>query len=126
MIGQLFQVLRLGAMFPIYCTIYMIAPNSKMGSFMKKPFVKFICHSSSYVLFLGEFFPEKYLFFYEIFLVLLGAASQRVEIIFMEIIDNHWLQEIVSEWKRKERGAGPGFAECGVVIYMISTYYFQI
>lgn len=53
--GQLFQVLRLGMMFPVYCTVYMIAPNSKMGLFMKKPFVKFICHSASYIFFLCEF-----------------------------------------------------------------------
>lgn len=60
------------------------------------------------------------------FLVLLGAASQRVEIIFMELWGNKWLNEIVAEWKRKERGAGPGMAECGVVIYMISLIWSEI
>lgn len=54
MVGQMFQVAKLGAMFPIYSTIYMLAPNTEMGQFMKKPFVKFICHSSSYAFFLRE------------------------------------------------------------------------
>lgn len=54
------------------------------------------------------------------FQVLLGAASQRVEIIALEWFGNQWMQEIVAEWKRKERGAGPGLAECGVILYMIS------
>lgn len=55
MVGQLMQVAQLGSMFPIYSTIYMIAPNSEMGKFMKKPFVKFICHSSSYAFFLSKY-----------------------------------------------------------------------
>lgn len=51
----LHQVAKLGVMFPVYCTIYMLAPNSEYGRFMKKPFVKFICHSSSYMLFLSTY-----------------------------------------------------------------------
>jgi hypothetical protein len=52
--GQITQIVRLSAMFPIYCVVYMLAPRSKMAMFMRKPFVKFICHSSSYLFFLGE------------------------------------------------------------------------
>lgn len=55
MTGQLVQVAQLGCMFPVYSTIYMIAPNSEMGKFMKKPFVKFICHSTSYFTFLSMY-----------------------------------------------------------------------
>nr|CAI5854657.1 unnamed protein product [Callosobruchus analis] len=54
MIGQGMQVAKLGIMFPVYCTVYMLSPTSPMGEFMKKPFVKFICHSSSYALFLSK------------------------------------------------------------------------
>lgn len=53
--GQLIQVAKLGAMFPVYSSIYLMAPNSEMGKFMKKPFVKFICHSTSYAFFLSKF-----------------------------------------------------------------------
>lgn len=56
MIGQFIEVGKLGAMFPVYSTIYMLSPTSPMGLFMKKPFVKFICHSSSYAFFLSKFF----------------------------------------------------------------------
>ncbi|KAK0091387.1 hypothetical protein PV326_003301 [Microctonus aethiopoides] len=104
MIGQLIEVGKLGSMFPIYSTIYMIAPQSKMGQFMKKPFVKFICHSSSYAF----------------FLMLLGMASQRVEYLAIELFGNAWMREILAGWKRRERGSIPGFVECGVIIYVIS------
>ncbi|KAJ8922824.1 hypothetical protein NQ315_007859, partial [Exocentrus adspersus] len=106
-IGQCFQVAKLGIMFPFYCTIYMLAPNSTMGKFMKKPFVKFICHSSSYAL----------------FLTLLGAASQRVEILFLEWFGTSWVQDLVREWKRKERGALFGMAEYGVILYVASKLF---
>ncbi|XP_044730932.1 transient receptor potential protein [Chrysoperla carnea] len=109
-VGQLFQVAQLAAMFPIYSTIYMMAPYSKYGRFMKKPFVKFICHSSSYCF----------------FLMLLGIASQRLEILVLEWFGTDWMQAIVEDWKRKERGAGPGFAECGVILYMISLIWGEI
>lgn len=52
--------------------------------------------------------------------MLLGAASQRVEILFLELFGTSWVQEIVKEWKRKERGALFGIAECGVIVYVIS------
>ena len=54
-VGQLMQVSMLAFMFPIYSFVYMTNPKSQMGVFMKKPFVKFICHSASYFLFLGTF-----------------------------------------------------------------------
>ncbi|XP_056640149.1 transient receptor potential protein isoform X1 [Diorhabda sublineata] len=107
MIGQGIQVAKIGMMFPVYCMIYMVAPNSQMGSFMKKPFVKFICHSASYAF----------------FLTLLGAASQRVEVLFLEWFGTDWVQDMVKEWKRKERGAFFGIAECGVIFYVISLIW---
>lgn len=57
-VGQITQVAKLGAMFPVYSMIYMIAPNSLMGQFMKKPFVKFIVHSASYAFFLSKFLED--------------------------------------------------------------------
>ncbi|CAH1159813.1 unnamed protein product, partial [Phaedon cochleariae] len=110
MIGQGFQVAKIGMMFPVYCTIYMLAPTSPMGLFMKKPFVKFICHSTSYAF----------------FLMLLGIASQRLEILFLELVGTDWVQDMVQEWKRKERGTLFGIAECGVIIYVISLIWAEI
>ncbi|CAH0560770.1 unnamed protein product [Brassicogethes aeneus] len=110
MMAQLLSVAKLGMMFPVYCSIYMIAPKSQMGLFMKKPFVKFICHSMSYAF----------------FLTLLGAASQRIEILALELFGTDWVQDMVKEWQRKERGAFFGIAECGVILYVISLVWAEI
>ncbi|EGI64238.1 Transient receptor potential protein [Acromyrmex echinatior] len=109
-IAQLMEVAKLGAMFPVYSIIYMIAPSSQMGSFMKKPFVKFICHSASYAF----------------FLMLLGMASQRIEYLLIELFGNEWMREILANWKKRERGCIPGFVETGVVIYVISLIIGEI
>ncbi|XP_022236539.1 transient receptor potential-gamma protein-like [Limulus polyphemus] len=53
-IGQILEIGKLGAMFPIYSMIYILAPHSKMGLKMKKPFAKFVCQSASYCFFLCE------------------------------------------------------------------------
>ena len=66
---QALELVRLGLMFPIYCIAYMLAPTSSSGVFMKNPFVKFICHSASFLC----------------FLMLLACASQRVERITMQV-----------------------------------------
>ena len=66
---QALELVRLGLMFPIYCVAYMIAPKSSSGVFMKNPFVKFICHSASFLC----------------FLLLLACASQRLERITMQV-----------------------------------------
>ncbi|XP_044594213.1 transient receptor potential protein [Cotesia glomerata] len=110
MVGQLIEVGKLGAMFPVYSTIYMVSPTSKMGLFMKKPFVKFICHSSSYAF----------------FLMLLGMASQRVEYLAIELFGTAWMREILAGWKKHERGSIPGFVESGVIIYIISLVTAEI
>ena len=47
-------VLHFAGLFPLLSIIYMVLPHSRIGKFMKHPFVKFICHSSSYLLFLRE------------------------------------------------------------------------
>ncbi|XP_068623201.1 transient receptor potential protein [Battus philenor] len=109
-VGQCVQVAKLGFMFPVYCTIYMLNPDSEYGKFMKKPFVKFICHSSSYMLFLS----------------LLSLASQRAEFLVLEWSGIRWLQELVAYWKAHERGALPGLIEFTVIIYIASLIWAEI
>ncbi|KAJ9585773.1 hypothetical protein L9F63_002410, partial [Diploptera punctata] len=48
---QFFETLKIAISFPILSLIYMIAPTSNQGQKMKKPFIKFICHSASYITF---------------------------------------------------------------------------
>ncbi|XP_064637834.1 transient receptor potential-gamma protein-like isoform X2 [Lineus longissimus] len=57
----------LGFSFPAMSGMYLIAPKTKIGGLLKKPFVKFIAHSSSYML----------------FLLLLIAASQKGTLSFL-------------------------------------------
>ncbi|XP_066501978.1 short transient receptor potential channel 5-like [Hoplias malabaricus] len=42
----------IGLMFPVFSIIYLLAPKSTLGLFIKKPFIKFICHTASYLTFL--------------------------------------------------------------------------
>ncbi|XP_062979087.1 short transient receptor potential channel 4 [Elgaria multicarinata webbii] len=41
-----------GFLFPVFSVCYMIAPKSPLGLFIRKPFIKFICHTASYLTFL--------------------------------------------------------------------------
>ena len=41
-------------LYPILSLLYMVAPKSWIGLFMRRPFIKFICHSASYMTFLCE------------------------------------------------------------------------
>ncbi|KAM9319858.1 short transient receptor potential channel 4 [Gastrophryne carolinensis] len=42
----------LGLLFPVFSACYLIAPKSNLGLFIRKPFIKFICHTASYLTFL--------------------------------------------------------------------------
>ncbi|XP_044275264.1 short transient receptor potential channel 4 [Varanus komodoensis] len=42
----------IGFLFPIFSVCYLIAPKSPLGLFIRKPFIKFICHTASYLTFL--------------------------------------------------------------------------
>ena len=50
---QTLQILFIGFLFPFLSIAYIFAPFTKIGQVMKKPFIKFICHSASYMTFLG-------------------------------------------------------------------------
>lgn len=52
--------------------------------------------------------------------VLLGAASQRIEYLALEFIGTPWLLEILADWREHERGSIPGPTECCIMIFIIS------
>ncbi|XP_056156281.1 short transient receptor potential channel 5a [Lampris incognitus] len=49
---KLVTCLIIGLLFPVFSLIYLLAPKSALGHFIKKPFIKFICHTASYLTFL--------------------------------------------------------------------------
>jgi hypothetical protein len=54
MLEQAMQVIQMSCMFPLHSTMYIMAPESENAKFMKKPFVKFISESASYLIFLSK------------------------------------------------------------------------
>uniref|UniRef100_A0A3B1K8V7 Transient receptor potential cation channel subfamily C member 5 n=1 Tax=Astyanax mexicanus TaxID=7994 RepID=A0A3B1K8V7_ASTMX len=49
---KLVTCFTIGLLFPVFSIIYLLAPKSALGFFIKKPFIKFICHTASYLTFL--------------------------------------------------------------------------
>ncbi|XP_077141282.1 short transient receptor potential channel 5 [Ranitomeya variabilis] len=49
---KLLTCITIGLLFPVLSMAYLIAPKSRLGLFIKKPFIKFICHTGSYLTFL--------------------------------------------------------------------------
>ncbi|KAK7083512.1 hypothetical protein SK128_014326 [Halocaridina rubra] len=109
-VGQCVQVLKLACMFPLLSVCYMINPLSDKAKFMKKPFVKFICHCASYMF----------------FLMLLALASQRIEYLLIEWFGNAWLRSLLEDWKIRERGSLPGLVELCVMMYIFSLIWAEI
>ncbi|KAG8233948.1 hypothetical protein J437_LFUL005154 [Ladona fulva] len=53
--------------------------------------------------------------------VLLGLASQRAEYLVIEWFGTAWMQTILEDWKRRERGSLPGLVESMAVLYVLMT-----
>lgn len=101
-IFQTIQLAIIGALFPVLSIAYILAPHSVIGQFIKKPFIKFICHSASYVTFLCEPYqsrpdPDPTLTWFSPTLVLLMLASQRIE---TDLFGNTPGPDIVNTTKR--------------------------
>ncbi|XP_069993732.1 transient receptor potential protein [Penaeus vannamei] len=110
MVAQCIDILKLACMFPVLSMCYIVNPNSEKGKFMKKPFVKFICHCASYMF----------------FLMLLALASQRIEYLLIEWFGNAWLRSVLEDWKIRERGSLPGLVEVCIVMYVGSLIWAEI
>ncbi|XP_018652468.1 putative transient receptor potential channel [Schistosoma mansoni] len=95
--AQLTTIGTLCSLFPLLATFYMLAPHSKLGSMMRKPFIKFLCHSSSYLSFLA----------------LLTLAATRVEFLLTNSLDQ----------RMHDRGPTPSLTESALVIYVIERFF---
>ncbi|XP_073815658.1 transient receptor potential isoform X2 [Musca autumnalis] len=107
---QIMDVMKLGCMFPINSMNYLMCPDSDAGKFMKKPFIKFISHSCSYM----------------VFLMLLGAASLRIVQIMFELIGFPWMLAMLEDWRKHERGSLPGPIELGIIMYISSLIFGEL
>ncbi|KAL5280077.1 TRPC1 family protein [Megaselia abdita] len=107
---QGFDIFRIGIFFPIFSLFYIIAPGKGFGQTMRKPFIKFICHSASYFS----------------FLFLLMLASQRIETViggwFVSEKDPKTLQDELPT----KRGATPTTVEWLILAWVSGLIWSEV
>ncbi|CAH0397075.1 unnamed protein product [Chilo suppressalis] len=96
-------ICRVALLFPFYCSLYMIAPNCATGKLMRKPFMKFLIHASSYLF----------------FLLILILVSQRAEVQVIQLFGPDWMVKELEKELLKQRGNGPTYLELVVVVYVL-------
>ncbi|XP_043250231.1 transient-receptor-potential-like protein [Colletes gigas] len=96
-------VAKTSMLFPFYCIMYFLAPRSKNGQQMRRPFVKFLVHASSYVF----------------FLFILILVSQRADVELVKIFSSQKAKRNIEIDLARQRGAAPSFLEGIVVLYVL-------
>ncbi|CAN7998538.1 unnamed protein product [Ixodes hexagonus] len=104
---QSLQTIKIGMMFPIYSVAYIVAPHSDFGRTLRKPFIKFICHSASYVT----------------FLFLLILASQRIETVVVEWFGTDEMKMKVRSDITTKRGASPSIVEWMILAWVVGLIW---
>ncbi|XP_076762035.1 transient receptor potential-like [Xylocopa sonorina] len=94
---------KTAVMFPFYCMTYLLAPESSYGQLMRKPFVKFLIHASSYLF----------------FLFILMLVSQRAEVEVVRLFASEEGKRSLEAELARQRGAGPSFLESLVAMYVL-------
>lgn len=121
-------LMKTALMFPFYCTIYFFTPESKMGQLLRRPFVKFLVHASSYSFFLCERieFSSNIIslikirhFNLIIVSVILILVSQRVEVEVVKIFGNEETIKNLEIQIARQRGAAPSPLEFVIVLYVL-------
>ncbi|XP_067121662.1 LOW QUALITY PROTEIN: transient receptor potential-gamma protein-like [Centruroides vittatus] len=107
---QTLEICRIGILFPVYSTCYIVAPHSSLGRTMRKPFIKFICHSASYVT----------------FLLLLILASQRIETVVVEWFGTEEMKARVKGDVTTKRGATPSIVELMILAWVMGLIWSEI
>ncbi|KAF7285043.1 hypothetical protein GWI33_012349 [Rhynchophorus ferrugineus] len=92
-------ILKVALMFPFYCLLYTFVPETKTGKLMRKPFMKFLIHASSYLF----------------FLLLLILVSLRADDLLFEYFD----PDSKIDTNQKQRGNPPTIIEIAVLVYVI-------
>ncbi|KAK6745872.1 hypothetical protein RB195_012156 [Necator americanus] len=90
--------------FPILSISYLLAPKSAIAQFTRKPFVKFLSHSASYI----------------VFLLLLILASQRID-----RVDNMFREENAPA-RKEGRGPPPTPVEIAIMVWVLGLIWVEI
>ncbi|XP_020288795.1 transient receptor potential-gamma protein isoform X2 [Pseudomyrmex gracilis] len=105
---QALEIVRIGILFPVFSVAYIIAPHSMVGQTMRKPFIKFICHSASYFT----------------FLFMLILASQRIESLIGNWMGHDFLAE--NEPTPTKRGAAPTIVEWFILAWVSGLIWSEV
>ncbi|KOX70909.1 Transient receptor potential-gamma protein, partial [Melipona quadrifasciata] len=106
---QALEIVRIGVLFPFFSVAYIIAPHSVVGQTMRKPFIKFICHSASYFT----------------FLFMLILASQRIE----SVIGNWMGHDVIKQEDEPaptKRGAAPTIVEWFILAWVSGLIWSEV
>ncbi|XP_023159908.2 transient-receptor-potential-like protein isoform X1 [Drosophila hydei] len=103
-------IAQVALLFPFYCCIYMFAPNCRTGQLMRKPFMKFLIHASSYVF----------------FLFILILVSQRADDDLVRLFGTARMKTELAEQEQRQRGQAPSKLELIVALYVIGFMWEEI
>ncbi|KAK3099549.1 hypothetical protein FSP39_006161 [Pinctada imbricata] len=106
-VARLSITVIIGIVFPLLSIFYLIAPKSRPGKLLRKPFIKFICHSAAYIT----------------FLVLLILVSQRVTIPIPGVASQ---TSDIEKIKMERRGAPATMVEWMILAYVAGLIWTEI
>ncbi|GBM50483.1 Transient receptor potential-gamma protein [Araneus ventricosus] len=107
---QCLEIFRIGMFFPVYSVFYILAPHSTVGRTLRKPFIKFICLSASYVT----------------FLFLLILASQRIETVLVDWFGTDEMKKKMKSNVTTKRGAPPSVVEWMILAWVMGLIWSEI
>ncbi|KAK7079006.1 Short transient receptor putative channel 1 [Halocaridina rubra] len=104
------EIVKFVALFPFYCMLYILAPESSTGKLMRTPFMKFLIHSASYLF----------------FLLMLILVSVRFEILVIWLFGSDAMKRNLEESMRRQRGNLPTPTECVVVLFIVGFLWEEV
>ncbi|XP_076362865.1 transient receptor potential-gamma protein-like [Tachypleus tridentatus] len=107
---QSLEIFRIGTLFPVYSIAYILSPHSSYGRIIRRPFIKFICHSASYIT----------------FLFLLILASQRIETVLTDLFGSEEAKRRMRSEVTTKRGAPPSVVEWMILAWVLGLIWSEI
>lgn len=109
-IDKCLEIVKVVALFPLYCLLYILSPDSPTGTLIRTPFMKFLIHSASYLF----------------FLLMLILVSVRFENLVIWLFGTENMRRNLEEAMRKQRGNLPTPTECLVVLWVFGFIWEEI